>query len=70
MLKRTNIHLDTEQRDWLREEFFRTGEKPAELARTFIQEGIDRRNSKRRKDRRGPRPLTRERRKAAKATDR
>ncbi len=55
-MRRTNIHLTDAQRDRLQAESIVTGLRPAELVRRAIDLTYPPRD-----DRRGPRPLTRER---------
>jgi hypothetical protein len=62
-MRRTNIHLTDEQREWLRDYAARNKSLPAAVVRLAIDHY--REATERRTDRRGPRPSTRERRKAA-----
>jgi predicted DNA-binding protein len=61
-MRRTNIHLTDEQRDWLRRHSADAGQPPAAIVRLAIDHY--REAHERRIDQRGHRPLTCERRKA------
>lgn len=62
-MKRTNIHLSDEQRDWLRQHSYVVHKTPAALVRDAIEEY--RKAAEKRNDRRA-KALTRERSTAAK----